>query len=97
MSEEEVTANAQHLTEFYEAERKRLGMELEEIIEKLFGKMEAGVDTRTPNFIIEGSKLIFLNKDGAKIESKNQLEIQPRLHEVKLSHDPNRLRVELIK
>lgn len=45
------------LYEFYEAEKKRLSIELEEMLEKYLGKLPS--ESKTPNFKIQGAKLVF--------------------------------------
>jgi pyruvate/oxaloacetate carboxyltransferase len=49
------------LGEFYELEKKRVIVEFEEMMEGLFGKAPEAVEKKlTPNFVISGTKLVFL-------------------------------------
>lgn len=50
--------------EFYEAERKRLMINYEELLEKHFGKIHDPVERKQfPNFVIQGTKLVFVHQD----------------------------------
>lgn len=51
------------LVDFYSAEKKRLIMEFEEWLEKYFGKSHFGNEPNNPNFVISGTKLVFLNQN----------------------------------
>jgi hypothetical protein len=52
------------LQEFYEAERKRLLVEFDEVLEKKIGKLHEVVEKKqTPNFVINGTKLVFINNE----------------------------------
>ena len=53
--------NHQYLLEFYSAERKRLMLDFEELLEKKFGKfIDPTQKKHFPNFVIQGTKLVFV-------------------------------------
>ena len=70
------------MLEFYEAERKRLMMNFEELLEKTFGKIQDTNEKKQfPNFVIQGTKLVFVqNEDKDKDKSKDSGE-----HKVELN------------
>lgn len=63
-----VQENRHFLQDFYEAERKRLVMEVEELFENRFGRIQQQAEPNQPNFVINGSKLVFIRNDGRREE-----------------------------
>ena len=56
--------NQEYLLEFYEAERKRLMLDFQQLLEKTFGKCSQNIEKKQfPNFVINGTKLVFMNCD----------------------------------